>query len=113
LEILESKTKNFTIAVLLVLLLGIVSYADAQQNSKDGYGTGAYSELGADETYLERASDWFAIVGKTKEEKALIKSQRRAARKISNSRKMIIQKKKEIEKKKRNAMRELKERENN
>jgi hypothetical protein len=100
------------IGVLLIALTGPVLPVNAQLSSKDGYTTGAYSELDANDTYLERVSDWFATAGKSREEKTLIKSQRRAARKISNAQKSIAQKKKEIGKKKKKMLRDLREREN-
>ena len=98
---------------LCVLLMMPALSVVAQAGDKDGYSTGAYSELEAGESYLERVSDWFATVGKSEEEKAVIKSQRRAVRKIKDAQKAIAQKKKEIIKKKKKAMQEIKEREEN
>lgn len=89
--------------------MSLVPSADAQIRSKDGYTAGAYSELGADDTYLERMSDWVATVGRSKEEKAVIKSRRRAARKMNKIQRTIARKKKEIAKKKKRAMREFKQ----
>lgn len=100
--------KNTIASVLLVFLISIVLPAYAQQ--KTGYSTGAYSELGTDDTYLERVSDWFATAGKSREEKILILSQRRANRKMADTQKKITRKKKEIEKKKKKAIKDLEER---
>ena len=94
--------------MVLVFAVSLTLPAYAQQ--KVGYSTGAYSELGADETYLERVSDWFATAGKTREEKILIKSRRRAARRMANTQKTIARKKKEIARQKKKAMKELKKR---
>ncbi|MCK5013972.1 MAG: hypothetical protein KAS66_09140 [Candidatus Omnitrophica bacterium] len=110
---MDNRIKKIITGVLLIALTGLVSPVNAQLGNKGGYTTGAYSELDANGTYLERVSDWFATVGKSKEEKAVIKSQRRAARKINNAQRLIARKKKEIEKKKKKMMRELKKRENN
>ena len=79
---------------------------DAQLKSKGGYSSGAYSELGADDTYLERVSDWLATAGRSEEEKAVIKSRRRAARKINKIQKATVQKMRAIEKQKREVMRD-------
>ena len=101
--------KKIIACMVLVFAVSLVLPAYAQQ--KFGYSAGAYSELGANETYLERVSDWFATAGKTREEKILIKSQRRAARKMANIQKTIARKKKEIARQEKKAMKELKERE--
>ncbi len=89
--------KSVAGSILALLLISSTFPAYAQQ----GYSTGAYSEQIDKKSYLQRISDWFATSGKTREEKALIRVQRRTARKITNARKIIAQKKKEIAKKKR------------
>lgn len=85
--------------------MGLVASADAQITNKGGYSSGAYSELGADDTYLERVSDWLATAGRSEEEKAVIKSRRRALRKINKIQKATVQKMRAIEKQKREVMR--------
>lgn len=100
--------KRIAIGILLIFSMGLVLPVSAQLKSKGGYTSGAYSELGANETYLERMSDWFATVGKSEGEKAIIKSRRRAARKINDSQRAIARKKKEIEKRKKQVMQGLK-----
>ena len=108
---MDNKAGKIIIGLSLISLMSSVFPADAQLRSKGGYSSGAYSELGAEETYLERMSDWFATVGKSKEEEAIIKSRRRTARKMNKIQRTIAQKKKEIAKKKKKAMREFKQRE--
>ncbi len=103
-----SMVKIFT-SMVLVLSISLAVPAYAQQGY--GYSAGAYSELETKRTYLQRASDWVATVGKSKKEKILIRSRRRAARKMANTQKEIARKKKEIEKKKKKARQQFKERE--
>ena len=91
------KMKVIAAAFIIIFVTGASLPAYSQKN--DGaYTTGAYSELNTERTYLERVSDWFATVGKSNEEKALIMSRRRAGRKIADAQKAIARKKKEIEK---------------
>ena len=101
-EVSESNMKRIAVGLLFISLISSASMGYAQQ--KGGYSTGAYSELGADDSYLDRVSDWFATAGKSHEEKALIKSRRRAMRKRADSQKAIARKKKEIAKRKKEAM---------
>ena len=98
--------KKVVICIVIIFLISFTPSVNAQQGY--GYSTGAYSELGADDTYLERVSDWFATNGKSREEKILIKSRRRAARKMAKTQKDIARKKKEIERLKKKAMEEHK-----
>ena len=99
--------KRITIGVICLVLISLTPAVNAQKQA--GYSSGAYSELGADDTYLDRVSDWFATVGKSREEKILIKSRRRSARKMENMQKEIARKRKEIEKKKKKAMQQYEE----
>ena len=99
---MESSMKEFAVGVLFVFLVSLAPMGYAQPSG--GYSTGAYSELGADDSYLDRVSDWFATVGKTTDEKRVIKARRRAARKRADSQKVMARKKKEIAKQKREAM---------
>ncbi len=94
--------KKIAVSVIFVFLISSTSVGYAQQ--RGGYSTGAYSEIGADDTYLDRMSDWFATAGKSRDEKILIKSRRRRERKMANHRKAIARKKKEIAKQKKEAM---------
>jgi len=94
--------KRIVVGAVIILSISLTPTVYAQQGY--GYSSKAYSELGADETYLERVSDWFAITGKSREEKILIKSRRRAARKMAKTQKDIARKKKEIERSKKKAM---------
>ena len=87
------------IAVTCLVSIFIINLSVPAYSQKR-YSSGAYSELSAERTYLQRVSDWFATVGKTQEEKAVILSQRQAKRNIVNKQKMIERKKKEIEKQK-------------
>jgi len=98
--------KMVTGCVLVFLLAGFTLPAYAQK----GYSSGAYSEQVDERSYFQRASDWFTTLGKSREEKALIKVRRRTARKIANNKKKIAQKKREIEKKKRQFRKQLKRR---
>ncbi len=93
--------RKIAVSVLFVFLISLAPMGYAQP--RGGYSTGAYSELGADDSYMDRVSDWFATAGKSYEEKVLIKSRRRAARKKKENRKAITRKKKEIAKRKREA----------
>lgn len=93
----DNKMKKIVIGALLVFLMSSAFPVYAQY----GYTSGAYEELDAGRSYFQRMSDWFATVGKSREEKALIKSRRRTTRKINNAKKAIARKKKEIAKKKR------------
>ena len=52
------------------------------------------------EPFLTRLSDWVATVGKTQEEKYLIKKNRRAARKLKKAKKDIARQKKQVSKQK-------------
>ena len=52
-----------------------------------------------DETTFNRITDWFATVGKSQEEKYLIKHKRRTARKISRAKKRIAKQKRDFAKK--------------
>ena len=90
--------KRFIAGIVFVVF--IISTPTVYAQRRGGYSTGAYSEVGADDSYLERVSDWFATAGKSRDEKILIKSRRRAARKIAATQKEIARKKKEIEKQK-------------
>jgi hypothetical protein len=107
---LSNRKHKIITGITLIALMSSVSSARAQLAAKGGYTTGAYSELDAGDTYLDRLSDWFATVGKSREEKAIIKSRRRAVRRIKDTQKSVARKKKEIEKKKKKAMRKLKQR---
>jgi hypothetical protein len=91
--------KRIFIGIAFIVLMNSIGVGDARSQVR--YSTGAYSEVGADDTSLERLSDWWATIGMTEEEKAVIKSQRRAERKIREAQKNIIRKKKEIERIKR------------
>lgn len=95
--------------ILILLLINSAFPACAQY----GYSSGAYSEQGYKRSYFQRVSDWLATSGKTREEKALIKSQRRTARKMANNKKTIARKKKEIAKKKKQYMENLRIRKQN
>jgi hypothetical protein len=88
--------KKIIIGVLLVSLTGSTPPVCAQY----GYTSGAYGELDKGRTYFQRLSDWVATVGKTSEEKAIIRARRRNERKIKNAQKAIARKKKEIAKRK-------------
>ena len=90
--------------VFLVCLLGTAWPAGAQ------YSTGAYSELEAEDTTIDKISDWFATLGMTEEQKAVAKARRRAARKFKKNQQAIEKKRKEILKKKKQAMRGYKQR---
>ncbi|HQP10249.1 MAG TPA: hypothetical protein PKV41_02555 [Candidatus Omnitrophota bacterium] len=81
--------------VIMVILMALAYYSP--QPGLAQYSTGAYSEVGASDTSVERVSDWLATLGKTEEEKILIKSRRRVARKIKKAQASIARKKKEIE----------------
>ncbi|MBN1868969.1 MAG: hypothetical protein JW847_00100 [Candidatus Omnitrophica bacterium] len=100
------------IVCFAVSLLAVVWPMGASWADGGGYSTGAYSELEANETYWDKISDWFATAGMSEEEKAVIKSRRRAMRKYSDSQKAVLRKKKEIIKKKRQALEKLRNKEN-
>ena len=100
------------IIVVCLCLMNVSVLVSAQQKNSGGYSTGAYSELGNNDSFFDRLSDWFATVGKSGEEKAVIKSQRRAIRKIKDAQKMTEQKKKTILKAKKKFQKELKAKEN-
>lgn len=97
------------IAAITVIIFLVSSTPMVYAQQKGGYSAVAYSELDADDTYLDRVSDWFATVGKSREERILIKSRRRAARKMADTQKKIARKKKEIERQKKKAMQQRQE----
>lgn len=94
-----NRTRNFIIAIVFVSFLGAAYPVGAQ------YSTGAYRELEAQDTTINKVSDWLATLGMTEDEKAILKSRRRAARKFKKNQRAILRKRKEIFKKKREAMR--------
>ena len=81
--------------ILLLLGLSVPGYA-----AKKGYTSGAYSELNRNDSFFDRLSDWFATTGKSREERIIIKSRRRTARRMNDARKSIVRKKREIMKQK-------------
>jgi len=82
--------KKWTV-VIIVFFMGVTVPVYAQYSST-AYGGGK------NETVLNRVSDWFATVGKTMEQKYIIKKNRRAARKIRKAKKAIAQRKIKIQK---------------
>lgn len=97
--------RKFIIVLLFCLAVNAALPVYSQQG---GYSTGAYSKLEADDSYFNRVSDWFATLGKTEDEKALIKSRRRAARRMIKNQEAIAHKKNEIIKKKKQALEKIK-----
>jgi hypothetical protein len=81
------KKRLVTIIVLFCMVSAVPVYA--------GYGSTAYGGTGK-ETFLNRASDWFATVGKPQEEKYRILHQRRTIRKIKNAKKKINAQKRDL-----------------
>lgn len=79
-----SKTRMLkTVILMLVIMnLGWISPAYARVQTKK-------------DTYINRISDWFATVGKSQDEKYIIKNKRRRDRKIKKAKKRIRRKKKE------------------
>jgi len=89
--------KGFILMVCMVLLVSLMNLeppAYAWRKKEKGYTSGAYSEYSDGKSYFERVTDWTATVGKSKEEKALIRLRRRTAKRIKKARKAIKQKRK-------------------
>jgi len=79
--------------VIFVFIAAVFIFSAAPVYAQ--YSSGAYGGT-KDETVFTRMGDWFATIGKTQEEKYLIKSRRRAVRKIRKANKLIEQRKREI-----------------
>ena len=83
--------KSRIVCLIIAFLINSVLPAYA------GYSSTAYGGT-KDETMLSRVSDWFATVGKSQDEKYIIKAQRRAERKKRKAMKAIAENKKKLAK---------------
>ncbi|HQP10313.1 MAG TPA: hypothetical protein PKV41_02880 [Candidatus Omnitrophota bacterium] len=101
------KTLMLVLAALVVLF---TAPSFAQQGSK-GASAQAY-EHASDEAVFNRVGDWFATIGKSEEEKAAIKAQRRAEREAKRiekeAKKKAQQAEEEMEKQKKNINEKMK-----
>lgn len=71
--------KKFTIFVLSVVFLSVASMGYTAPDGVKGASQQAYDHA-SDDAVFNRVGDWFATIGKSKEEKAAIKAERRAKR---------------------------------
>ena len=92
-----------SLAVMLILPGTLVRAAkdDAKGTRKQAY------EHASDNAIFNRISDWFATVGKSKEEKEKIIAERKAARQAKSAQKEAEKKAKETKKKMENVKKDL------
>ena len=93
--------KILTLLLMLTIVLGTVPAYAAQKGSK-GASAKAY-EHASDEAVFHRMGDWFATRGKSSEETAAIKTERRAKRAAKRAQKETAKKQKMMEKEARKA----------
>ena len=85
------------IVFAVILSLAMTSIPAFAAKGRKGASDRAY-EQASDEAVFHRVGDWFATVGKSEEEKAAIKAERKTARTVKRLKKEAEKKKKEMKK---------------